>query len=261
MAYFNNTMPIYSIPTFDVKSGLLPSSVLNDERGSVLTDADCQPLANSDKYSFDIQDLKQVFPNTTQTLDHVTPEAAINLFLQWISEFHMPLWRPVYRKTIKFNVNRLHIELDGTKNDKYIIMKNLRVDMNTLETGDIIYAMPPLLSLLTRAKHHGYKITGEPNYVFIHPMLLTARDYEDLQYDLNLVTINSKNIKNVNLKENGRSSFKKCLSAEQMLQVARFLPKLEKVGVVRGPVDQQNCYYSTENTILYNQRFKLKYNI
>ena len=265
MTLYDNNMPIYNIPTFDPQANLRSSSYFNDDQGNnILTTDKNRLLGNSDKWTFEVEDIKKVFLSTTHTINNITDIDARDLFMKWISEFNMAIWRPIKRKSLNFNINRLRIELDGTKDDKPIFMRNLRMDKKSLETGDIIYVMPPLLSL-TASRHHSFAIEGEFNNIFVHPMLLTNSDYEHYLHDCKLVSLYADNLDNLNLKEVGRSPFKKYLMNHDMLELAKYLPKLKKLGVVQGPIDYHQGFISSNltsgTTISYNEMFKLKYKV
>ena len=50
-----------------------------------------------------------------------------------------------------------------------------------------------------------------------------------------------------------------------MLELAKYLPKLKKLGVVQGPIDYHQGFISSNltsgTTISYNEMFKLKYKV
>ena len=264
---YSSINPCRYVPTFDPKASLPAGRVLNDMHGNaILTSDGDTPLANADKRHFDVDDLKKIYICTDKGLNFVSPDQAKDLFLEWVSIYHMCLWRPVKKKVVRFNINTLAIDLDGSTNEKAVIMRNLRVGANDLEVGDVIYALPPLLVQgIAKTACHRYTISGDTTNVYLHPMLLTQKDYEDLEHDLTLAHLLNDIDGETSMKTIGKSCLKQHLSIKDMKTVARFIKRLHPVGTVLSPVDNKGSsvpgVLAPECTIKHNQRFRLQYKI
>lgn len=187
-------------------------------------------LANADNYSFNVGNLRKLFIYSSVKLTGSSNENLKNLFLQWCNDYKGCLWRPVHFVSKK-GIERYNVQLVSPREDTCFRLKNLSHNSNYIEIGDILYAIPPLLSIV-RESNHSFKIKNKGQDIFFQPMLFTQKDFKDLEFDITLSLMN----RNYNLNLYGKSFLKNHLTSLEMAQLSDYISSTRPIGTVHGPV-------------------------
>lgn len=243
----------YELPLYD-----LETITLSDNHLSFSKKDGFEILANSDYYTFDVSDLRKLFIYSPTKLTGISEKKAKDLFLQWCHDYKGVLWSPIHNMARQFQ-ERYSIQLVSSKQNHTYCLKNLSHNSKCLETGDKIYAIPPLLSIV-RESNHIFKINNKEQDIFLQPMLFNEKDYDDLKFDL-VMSIMQPHIE---LKTIGKSFLKNKLSASELITLTDCLSYLKPVGTVFGPVTANPNgsimgLIGSENKIHPCQRFHIKF--
>lgn len=243
----------YELPLYDPKNiSISPYELcINKADG-------CQFLANADNYNFSIGNLRNLFIYSEKRLTGISDVTAKELFLEWCNQYKGCLWRPINRITRKA-IERYDVQLVSPREDIAFRLKNVSQGSNPIETGDKLYAIPPLFSIV-RETNHTFKIKNKEHDIFVQPMLFTEKDYEDLKFDIALSIMNP----NYNLQLYGKSFLKNHLTTKDMVQLIGYLSSIRPIGIVYGPVVPNPNgsimgYIGAENKISPCQQFYIKF--